>query len=299
VADEIHDPNANNGNLLSHVTRRPGLTWTQSFTYDGVNRLLTASETNLGGAGTWNRTYDYDQSGNRWTTIPTTNLDIHEPSASTNYNAANRLIIGTTAAHYDNAGNQLFYDPFTITYDAENRITSATSAISNVFFTYDGDGRRVKKVATGGTPTSTYYLYDVLGQLAAEYSDPATAATGTSWIHTDMLGSTRMVTGEKPTGSPAPVQECNDYMPFGETLGAGNQRPIGDCYPTVTLPLTSRLPQKFTGKERDAETGLDFSAQDTRPRLRDASPAQIVPLLTNILLIPKVGISTPTSGITL
>jgi RHS repeat-associated protein len=246
---------ANNGNLLGHVIRRPGRTWTQTFTYDGLNRLLTATES---GTNVWTRSYDYDQFGNRWTTNPTSNLDIHEASSFTNFNEANRIIIGsTTAASYDAAGNQTKYDPFTLSYDAENRNTSVTSPIDNVYFYYDGEGKRVKKVATGATTVTTYYVYNVLGQLVAEYSDGNTSG-GTSWIHTDLLGSVRMITGDKPVNGTAPVLECDDYMPFGQLLGAGVQRPSGDCYPTVSLPLASRVSQKFTGKERDAESGLDF-----------------------------------------
>src|SRR5437016_11762943 len=39
---------------------------------------------------------------------------------------------------------------------------------------------------------------------------------------------------------------------------ADNGRSSAGCYPNLSQPLTSRLPQKFTGKERDAETGLDW-----------------------------------------
>ncbi len=35
---------ANNGNLQTHVIRQPGNIWSQSFSYDGVNRLTAAYE---------------------------------------------------------------------------------------------------------------------------------------------------------------------------------------------------------------------------------------------------------------
>jgi RHS repeat-associated protein len=45
---------------------------------------------------------------------------------------------------------------------------------------------------------------------------------------------------------------CYDYFPFGEELSAGiGSRPA--CYTNAVEPA-----QKFTGKERDAETGLDY-----------------------------------------
>ena len=52
---------ANNGNLMSHTITRSGTTWTQTFGYDGVNRLKTATETNG-----YNRKFGYDAFGNRW-----------------------------------------------------------------------------------------------------------------------------------------------------------------------------------------------------------------------------------------
>lgn len=69
-----------------------------------------------------------------------------------------------------------------------------------------------------------------------------------------MLGSTRMVTN----ASGATV-ECYDYLPFGRMLSDGvNARNTG-CYPpNPDYQISSRLPQKFTGKERDAETRLDY-----------------------------------------
>ena len=77
------------------------------------------------------------------------------------------------------------YNSFTLTYDAENRNVSMVSATKgNETYAYDGDGRRVKKVwtPTGGTTTTTYYVYNALGQLAAEYSNQAPSNNGVSWM---------------------------------------------------------------------------------------------------------------------
>src|SRR5206468_8252615 len=70
---------------------------------------------------------------------------------------------------------------------------------------------------------------------------------------TDMLGSVRAVSNSSGT-----LSECYDYLPFGRMLGsADNGRSTPGCYPNLSEPLSSRLPQKFTGKERD-EIGIDF-----------------------------------------
>jgi RHS repeat-associated protein len=62
----------------------------------------------------------------------------------------------------------------------------------------------------------------------------------------DHLGSTRVLTDGSGT-----VVARHDYLPFGEEIVSSNR--------TAALFYTSdNLAQKFTGKERDAETGLDF-----------------------------------------
>src|SRR5207253_619466 len=56
----------NNGNLLSHTIRVQGsASITQSYTYDGVNRLQSASEN---GGTSWSEQFGYDRYGNMWVT---------------------------------------------------------------------------------------------------------------------------------------------------------------------------------------------------------------------------------------
>jgi RHS repeat-associated protein len=111
----------------------------------------------------------------------------------------------------------------------------------------------VKKVWHVPTETTTYFIYDALGRLAMEDSSLASTSMGTAYPFTDMLGSVRVVTKDDET-----VSECYDYLPFGRMLYSGkNGR--SSCYPSnPDQQITSALPQKFTGKERDAETGLDY-----------------------------------------
>lgn len=57
---------ANNGKVLSQTITVPGVTYSfnQTYTYDTLNRLATASET-YNGATTWSQTYGFDRYGNR------------------------------------------------------------------------------------------------------------------------------------------------------------------------------------------------------------------------------------------
>ena len=79
-------------------------------------------------------------------------------------------------------------------------------------------------------------------------------------LSSDHLGSTRLVTNF--VNSAINVVERYDYAPFGEELTAGiDGRTTAllfstNQYPTITA---DSLTQKFTSKERDAETGLDYS----------------------------------------
>jgi len=54
------------------------------------------------------------------------------------------------------------------------------------------------------------------------------------------------------------VMECYDYLPFGRLLSSSDNG-RGACHPpNPDDQINSEIPQKFTGKERDAETGLDY-----------------------------------------
>jgi RHS repeat-associated protein len=121
-------------------------------------------------------------------------------------------------------------------------MTSVTDVNSTkTTYAYDSEGRRIQKVNQADTTT---YGYDAMGQLAAEYGGRAALPdeTGTRYLFGDHLGSTRLTVKGDGTGA-KPL----DYLPFGEEIGGGS-------YPVVG----GGMPVKFTGKERDAETGLDY-----------------------------------------
>jgi len=168
------------------------------------------------------------------------------PGAPAAYNSSNQVVGGS----YDAAGNQILLGTSAVTYDAENRQTSVTDPpgimAGTERYCYDGLGQRVKK---SGPATATVYVYDALGQLAAEYSTAsATAPCLTCYLSVDHLGSTRLVTDASHQ-----VIGRHDFFPFGEEVGAntaGRNSTWG--------PNTDNIYQRFTGQERDQETGLDF-----------------------------------------
>jgi RHS repeat-associated protein len=84
--------------------------------------------------------------------------------------------------------------------------------------------------------------------LAAEYVTVAQSADCTTcYLITDPLGSTRVITD----GNGNPVSR-HDYYPFGEELATSNRTSA------LQYGATDYVAQRFTGKERDSETGLDF-----------------------------------------
>ncbi|MDP9171087.1 MAG: RHS repeat-associated core domain-containing protein [Acidobacteriota bacterium] len=222
----------NNGNVQSQTIGRPGgFSVTQSYTYDGANRLKTAVE-----GGGWNQTVMPTQWMPQQSYTPQSTDGVTVP-----FDGSNHWMV---AAAYDGAGNTTAVRTQTMGYDAESRMTgwadSATGA--GVSFTYDGDGRRVTKTTPAGT---TVYVYDPAGNLAAEYGGAGSAVGGTLYVTQDHLGSTRLVTNA------GGVVGCHDYLPFGEEVPANWGRSGAPCYGQSDTAV------KFTGQERDGETGLD------------------------------------------
>ena len=72
------------------------------------------------------------------------------------------------------------------------------------------------------------------------------------WLVNDRLGTPRMVFDQ--SGSLANVSR-REYLPFGEELGAG----VGGRTTGLGYTSSDGARQKFTGYERDAETGLDYA----------------------------------------
>jgi RHS repeat-associated protein len=102
-------------------------------------------------------------------------------------------------------------------------------------------------------PVARPFVYSSRGSLIAEYGGPATNG-GTSYLASDHLGSTRVVTGGT-VGDMGKVLARYDYQPFGTfILGTIGNRT--KSFPEYGLSDDTR--QKFTSKERDFESNLDF-----------------------------------------
>jgi RHS repeat-associated protein len=229
------------------------LSYTQSFNYDSLNRLASATETS-GGNTNWSQTNGYDRYGNRW-------IDLGGGNQSLYFTVSTNRITGGS---YDAAGNLLNDGVHTYTYDAENRIKKVDGATAYV---YDGAGQRVRKLVG----ENTRFVYGIGGQLLMEYDGSsgvvkkeyvygggtmatiapnAKGSVSVQYLTSDHLGTPRVIT--KANGT---VAARHDYQPFGEEIFAGT----GGRTTGMGYNGSDGNRQKFTGYERDNETGLDFA----------------------------------------
>jgi len=256
--DYSYGTTANNGNVQSQTITIPGvsLPFVQNYTYDSLNRLESADEkpsgwtqTNCDGDPTkcWKQTFKYDRHGNRnfnttgtnTTTLPANfDPDIYNPTIDPD---DNRFEAGQGYS-YDSSGNTTAdAEGRTFVYDAENKqVEVIESSVTIGEYFYDGDGKRVKKIAGS---EETIFVYDAGGKLIGEYSTVVQTGSNAKTVYTtnDHLGSPRI-----NTDGVGAVISRHDYHPFGEEIARTG-------YGSDTIR------KQFTGYERDGETGLDFA----------------------------------------
>ena len=155
------------------------------------------------------------------------------------------------------SGNLLADATSTYTYDAENRIQKA----AGMGYVYDGNGERVRKCVLDGngncTATGTLYWggsskdaldeSDGAGNLTNEYVffngkrvARRVVATGAVFYYfADHLGSSNVI-----TDAGGVRQAESDFYPYGGEV--------------VILADATANHYKFTGKERDPGTGVDY-----------------------------------------
>ena len=255
---DFHVGVGDNGNVWA-ITNNKDTTRNQGFAYDALNRLTSAqnggtdcTKTTVNGKTEyWGNSYSYDAWGNLLgksvTKCSAENLAV---TAAAN----NQLLGGYT---YDAAGNMTWdqTDLVTAVYDAENRIATATKNGATTSYIYDARGDRVKKSNGGSPPTGTLYWYmtpgivgesDLAGNLKTEYvffggkriARRDLSASTVSYYFSDHLNTASVVTDATGT-----ILDESDYYPWGGELQFINN--LDNHY-------------KFTGKERDTETGLDL-----------------------------------------
>ena len=197
----------------------------------------------------WGNTYTYDAWGNLLNKTKIGTACAGE-NLSLTADAHNWIhATGGSDYQYDAAGNMTFNaTPPTqnYTYDQENRLTGA----AGYAYTYDGDGNRVRK-SNGSTGTLYWYMTpgivgesDLSGNLTDEYvffdgeRVARKSTNGVFYYFSDHLKTASVI-----TDSAGNIKSESDFYPWGGELQFVNND--SNHY-------------KFTGKERDCETQLDY-----------------------------------------
>jgi RHS repeat-associated protein len=235
-----------NGNIYS-VTNDRDTTRSQTFTYDQVNRIVTAQSNTTCGSNCWTQAFTYDQWANLTTAVATGTA----PPLNIAVNANNQ--VSTAGFGFDAAGNETADVTSTYAWNAESEMKTG----GGVNYTYDGDGDRVQKSngkiywygagseildetdATGSTTNATFSEYIYFDGKRAARRD---YQSNVFYYFADQVGSARGM-AEVASGShtASPCFDA-DFYPFGGEHDFTN---------------TCAQNYKFMGKERDPETNND------------------------------------------
>jgi len=244
----------NNGNI-GYIADFLNFDHTQSFTYDGLNRLTSAFRSD----GGYNHTYKYDSFGNL---IVQDNIN---PNPTYSINAANnqlnRMYGPINLYTYDAAGNLTSSGTSDIgghafAYNSSNQITAVDGG-TTASYLYNGMGERTNKTTSLGW---TAYIY-LNGQPMSENAIISGTGTWMDYIYANGQKIARLTTSIYG-GTSVANYYLDDHLgttqveldASGNVTWQGQFTPFG-----LELPDGSTVMHyKFTGKERDAESGLDF-----------------------------------------
>jgi RHS repeat-associated protein len=247
--------------------------WDQIFSYDGLDRLTSATLT-LG--NTYG--YAYDATGNRTqTTINGTPYASTVSATSNWYTNVATAAGGVTAQGYDSAGHLTSDAGGTYTYSGRGRLKTELRSGSTFSYLYNALEQRVYK----GGPTSVittgkaYYAYDEAGHLVGEYdatgravyetvylgdlpvaalTAPIIGQTTVSYIYADHLNTARVIV--RPADQ-AVVWSWGSNEPFGQSQANSNPNSLG----------TYTYNPRFPGQVADNESGWFYNWN------RDYNPA--------------------------
>lgn len=268
-------PGGNNGSVSS-ITNNANTNLNESFSYDALSRIMSASTQSNSASGCWGQSFGAsgvpDDQWSNLTQMTATQCSTGQLSVAAN-SSTNRIT--TSGYQYDSDGDMTADGSgYTYSFDAENRMASATGMSGGPYcYTYDGNGMRVEK-ANGNTcssPTTVDKLYwrDIFGDTIAETD--STGSTTNANYHEYVFMAGRRIASRDGLGN------VNYYYAdaLGSTVamvdGSGNAcyettyTPYGEEHATLTSCSTN---YKFAGYEQDQETGLYYAfARYYNPRL--------------------------------
>jgi len=244
ISYNFHAGSGDNGNVFQIINNLDS-TRSTAFQYDPLNRIQQANTITTTGANCWGEVYTIDAWGNLTNRAGVSGMTgcLTEPLNAAPASVKNQL----SGPTYDAAGDVTNDgDGHTGVFDAESRLV----AEAGVLYSYDADGQRMEK------SNGTFYWYGAGGEVLAE-SD----LNGNINEEYIFFGGARMARVDRPSGTV--------HYYFGDHLGSasvitdavGNIQEQYFYYPYGGLVAqigSDPNHYKFTGKERDAESGLDY-----------------------------------------
>jgi RHS repeat-associated protein len=246
---------ADNGNPIS-ITNNLVSDRTQTFSYDQLNRVATAQTTATHSSDPtvcWGQAFAYDSTGNWSNLLSIAGVSSAYSGCTQNgltaaVNAFNRL----TGVTYDTAGNVINDGTHVYAYNQENQLCNLASSCASSTYIYDGDGNRVEK--------SGSKIYWMAGGQTLDETDTTGSVTNSGFNEYVFFGGTRIARRDS---------FGNVFYYLADQLGTSRKilqaGQIAACYDADFEPFggehvyVNTCPQnyKFTGKERDSESGLD------------------------------------------
>jgi RHS repeat-associated protein len=253
----------NVGQRLTNQVTLGGVTKTETYSYDDLNRL---ARVNYGDGET--QSYTFDAMGNR--VGKTDSVNGNETYTYSNANMLLTRTVGSTTTNYtsDADGNTLSLSGTggrTSTWDSENRMVSCTLGSNTSSYVYGVDGIRRQSTVNG---TTTYSMTDnsMMIRELSQPVDPTNNPTGSpvatylqgaqgpvyrrndttnvvAWYVYDGLGS--VVAEVSPAGA---VNEWRKYDVYGVTRTTSNP-----CNPTSRQGFVGQL-----GHTSEPENGLIY-----------------------------------------
>jgi RHS repeat-associated protein len=224
-----------------------------TYQYDSLNRLISAATAGTG-AGDWGQGYTYDGFGNM---SAQTIIKGSAPQYTRTINSAKNQIANW---QYDGAGNVVNDGTRTYTYDAENRLLTATGASGQ--YAYDIANQRI----FDGT---RYTFYTPEGLAIFRFELHLHNQPNGQWVLRPMNGEALLYFGGKLIGTANAPTVTSQTVAFSaivtDRLGSVRVRgaqsfrfyPYGQELPSATV--NGR--EKFGTYFRDTGTGLDYANQ--------------------------------------